>query len=65
VRLELAALARPGDAASRLAGVELMQAVLALLFLAGCVFTLRSAWKVLAVRTDFALAGWRRTLLVR
>jgi hypothetical protein len=55
VRLELAALAR-AVAASRLAGVELMQAVLALLFLAGCVFTLRSAWKVLAVRTDFALA---------
>ena len=57
VRLELAARAAPGGAAaSRLAGVALMQAVLALLFLAGCALIVRGAWKVLALRTDLALA---------
>ena len=57
-RLENLALARPdGDAAARLAGVGLIQVVLVLLFVAGCGLILRTAWKVLAVRTDLALAG--------
>ena len=56
-RLENLALARPdGDAAARLAGVGLIQVVLVLLFVAGCGLILRTAWKVLAVRTDLALA---------
>ena len=56
-RLQVAALAEPaGMAASRLAGIELLQLVLALLFVGGCAFTLRSAHKALAMRTDFALA---------
>ena len=57
-RLESLALAQPdGDAAARLAGVGLIQVVLMFLFVAGCGLILRTAWKVLAVRTDLALAA--------
>ncbi len=56
-RLEGPALAQPGgDAAARLAGLGLIQAVLALMFVAGCGLILRAAWKALALRTDLALA---------
>lgn len=45
-----------GAAQARLAGLELMAAVLALLFLAGCALLLRAASKTLMRRTDMALA---------
>lgn len=57
VRLELSARADPaGPAAARLAGVELMTAVLAVLFVVGCALILRGGWKALVERTDIALA---------
>ncbi len=56
-RLEAAARAAPTSlAASRLAGIELMEIVLALAFLIGCAITLRIAHRALAQRTDCALA---------
>lgn len=56
-RLEEAARLAPGSlAASRLAGIQLMEIVLALAFVTGCLITLRLAYRTLAQRTDCALA---------